>query len=221
MYKTTGIGSLPFTSVEDAVRFSLQFDIPFLPELPKLQTSDKFMKIYFNVSPHICFGPFMKAVGDRQFKWQLPGPYTHSKYSGMPLGLSINLFKTKFNMLSKLLPHDNFNFFIDEPAIDESFELNGEYKIFLEWLKNNTSKVGIHCCNKFKPELFTGLVDILSVDGGIIKESPVPLCLGVVDAVSGERLCEPTEITILISHNCGLLGSTDINNSLKQLKELA
>jgi len=34
MITTTGIGSLPFDSIEKAIDYSLQFDIPFYPQLP-------------------------------------------------------------------------------------------------------------------------------------------------------------------------------------------
>ncbi len=63
----TGIGSLPHTSIQEAIDFSLKFDIPFLPELTKLEDSKKVK----NIDELLCFSSFIKQVGDsKKFKTQ-------------------------------------------------------------------------------------------------------------------------------------------------------
>lgn len=54
----TGIGSLPFEDIEEAIRFSLKFDIPFLPELTKLEDSTKISSI----NNFLCFSSFIERV---------------------------------------------------------------------------------------------------------------------------------------------------------------
>lgn len=57
---TTGIGSLPFESIEDAINYSLKFDIPFLPELTKLEDSTKIT----NIRDFLCFSKFIEKTKD-------------------------------------------------------------------------------------------------------------------------------------------------------------
>ncbi|CBW25234.1 hypothetical protein BMS_0309 [Halobacteriovorax marinus SJ] len=54
----TGIGSLPHTDIESAVNFSLKFDIPFLPELTKIESS---LKIH-TIEDFKCFDFFIQKV---------------------------------------------------------------------------------------------------------------------------------------------------------------
>lgn len=55
---TTGIGSLPHDDIAEAIRFSKKFDIPFLPELTKLQDSLSVKSI----EDFICFKEFIKST---------------------------------------------------------------------------------------------------------------------------------------------------------------
>ncbi|GEM_PF-4113163 len=63
----TGVGSLPFESIEEAIKYSLRFDIPFLPELTKLEDSTKIS----DISEFLCYSKFIKEVeGRTPFKTQ-------------------------------------------------------------------------------------------------------------------------------------------------------
>ena len=63
----TGIGSLPHTSVESAVDHSLKYDIPFLPELTKLENAIEIKSI----KDLLCFDTFMSSLHvDQLFKTQ-------------------------------------------------------------------------------------------------------------------------------------------------------
>jgi hypothetical protein len=221
MIKTTGIGSLPFENVSEAIKFSMQFDIPFLPELPNLQKPESMLKLLFNISPHICLEPFLEAASDTEFKIQLPGPYTYSKCLDMPLGLTINLFKTKFNLLLEKIQGKSFVFFIDEPSIDKDFKLSHEYATFLSEIHRQVPALGVHSCNTFDPDELFSYIDIASIDCSlVIKSEKVNLCAGVVDSVTNEPLvAELPPKTLIITHNCGLLGNDDIDNAYQSLEK--
>src|SRR5512135_2240238 len=68
-FSTTGIGSLPHRSAEDACRLILDtFDIPFWPQLP--QTSFREFMV-----PQYCEGmPFVKIDPEKQTVWVERGP---------------------------------------------------------------------------------------------------------------------------------------------------
>ncbi len=221
MYKTTGIGSLPFTTTKEAIEFSLGFDLPFLPELPKLQQSESMLKMLFNVSPHICFDSFLNEVGEREFKVQLPGPYTYAKHLNMPVDLTMTLFKTKLSLTLGKLTGKKFIFFIDEPAIDEKFNLDVKYINFLNFVKGKVPKLGIHSCNSLNPDIFKDHIDIISVDAKLVSgDFKIDICAGVLDSIDNSVIANSLgKSTKYISHNCGLVNSTEINLGLEKLKK--
>ena len=94
---TTGIGSLPHLDIEDAIKYALKFDIPFLPELINIdgtiQNSDK----------NSCLSLFLEKTQDRVRKIQYPSPEIKS---------------------SNLTNYPNTLLFIDAPFIKDSHLLS-------------------------------------------------------------------------------------------------
>ena len=73
--RTTQIGSLPYDNVNDAISFSMEHDIPFLPELPAL--GDAMLDYIQHPGRLSCVEAFWEATRDtRCVKVQSVGPVT-------------------------------------------------------------------------------------------------------------------------------------------------
>jgi hypothetical protein len=73
--QTTQIGSLPYDDVEDAISFSMEHDIPFLPELPAL--GDAMLSYAQHPGRLSCLEAFWEATtGAPLVKVQSVGPVT-------------------------------------------------------------------------------------------------------------------------------------------------
>jgi hypothetical protein len=69
----TQIGSLPYDNIRDAIEYSLEHDIPFLPELPK--RGDLMMEYIKNPGQLSCLADFRSAIkGQDTVKIQAIGP---------------------------------------------------------------------------------------------------------------------------------------------------
>jgi hypothetical protein len=91
---TTGVGSLPHENISDAIDFSLKHDIPFLPELTKL---DGFMN---ESKKNSCLDEFIKnTTSSNVRKIQFPSPLINSN--------------TKIQSLENTIT------FIDSPIIED------------------------------------------------------------------------------------------------------
>ena len=164
MIPITGIGSLPYTSVECAIGFSLRHSIPFLPELPGLGDSmvgddDGILR-----SP-VCLSKFKENSFPR-VKMQSVGPVTLFRTDRYD-SFDDAIFATYEHVKSLLdgLCADEVILFLDEPGLDMlPFELDYELawsSVFDEF--DVTS--GIHTCGNTDWErLVKSGVKIISLD---------------------------------------------------------
>jgi len=124
----TGIGSLPFEDIKEAIDYSLQHDIPFIPQLPSIEGSmiqqikeEKYTALEHWGREHECY------------KIQLVGPQTS---------------KVKFEQIIsyaqklKVQLHQTPILFIDEPVLNT---IDKEYIDFYDKLSKEF-KIGLHCC---------------------------------------------------------------------------
>lgn len=139
---TTGIGSLPFEDISRAIDFSLKFDIPFLPELPKL---DGDFISSFKENNNSCLEKFKERTESLPLvKYQIPSP-------------ELVQIESYGKVKSPL--------FIDAPTIKD-------YKVLKNFISSIENSVGIHCCGNFDlTEILKLKINFFSFDARLV-ESP-------------------------------------------------
>jgi hypothetical protein len=155
----TGVGTLPFTDPKEAVDHVMKYDIPFLPELTKLDESmEKYLKGtgIMSSAEHFAQHSFEMA------KMQCVGPVT-----AMNFGLSED--EATLNIIGHISRHLNYInakkiiLFLDEPVLGHSglpFERMWE-NIFEEFDVIR----GIHTCgNMMWDKLFNAQIEIINFD---------------------------------------------------------
>ncbi len=153
---TTGIGSLPYKDIKEAVDFSFKFDIPFLPQLPNLGSQELMINQTKDIGNIACWELFLKELDKRKTKkckLQVAGPITLKSTEGILRNVNI-MVKEVFKRCEKMI------LFIDEPyycgekekAIIINQMISEFHFPFLE--------IGVHSCNRidFKN------IDVLQVD---------------------------------------------------------
>ncbi len=124
----TGIGSLPFDNIKEAINYSLKHDIPFIPQLPLLEGNmiDQIKKSHY----------LSIKEWDREnecYKIQLVGPHS----SKVPPQEIID-----YSLMLKEKLHQSPILFIDEPFLPnlDATDLDFYNELAKEF------KLGIHCC---------------------------------------------------------------------------
>lgn len=155
--KTTGIGSLPFMSIHEAVEWSLKHDLSFLPELPKLSDQELMLSFFEQINQ----GCFLKRLAQDQFrqrlikeskkelKLQVPGPLTCSFY----LKQSTNYSHFKNYLTSFIEEFQSFKTIylqVDEPQTLENTD--EEWKAYQDFwinfsLEFSHVQIGVHSCH--------------------------------------------------------------------------
>ncbi|OUR98893.1 hypothetical protein A9Q84_05630 [Halobacteriovorax marinus] len=137
---TTGIGSLPFTNIDQAIEFSMKFDIPFLPELPKLDGD--FITSY-TLGSSSCLEEFRNITKELpRVKYQIPSP--------------------EFTQITPI-SQSNSLLFIDAPTIKD-------YSILENFIVSSKNEIGIHCCGTFDLEKIVKLnIKFFSFDARLIE----------------------------------------------------
>lgn len=155
----TQIGSLPYTEVREAIDYSLQHDIPFLPELPK--RGDAMLEYIKNPGRLSCLEEFKKHRY-QTVKIQCIGPSTliqsgHSKDEAV---------KRAYEHISAILDGleaEEIILFLDEPALGYS---GVNFKELWEIIFSNFRVIsGVHICGNMDwDEVFSSGVEIISFD---------------------------------------------------------
>lgn len=191
--KTTHIGSLPFTKIEDAINFNKDFDLPVISTLPNIDPNEFMIeqialgianskiedfKIIINELDFIkdfeinflILDKFIKEFKNKDIKWQLIGPITLIRSFKDPL--SEFQIKKILNWYQSLINNfynkhkekfSNMIFILDEPLFDTKFK--GELLYILKKIKKTNGEIGIHCCSKLEiNELKELKLDYLSID---------------------------------------------------------
>jgi hypothetical protein len=158
----TQIGSLPYEDVDQAVEYSLQHDIPFLPELPKL--GDSMLDYIKNPGNMSCLETFKKKTQDCDtVKVQCVGPATLI-LSGYSEDDAIARACQHIEVLLDGLKTPNVILFLDEPALGQAgFDYKQLWSALFESFNATTS--GVHVCGNMNwDEMFNSDIDIISFD---------------------------------------------------------
>jgi methionine synthase II (cobalamin-independent) len=178
---TTHVGSLPFTSINEAIEFTFKFDIPVLFTLPMLNPKE-FMhlelidklkvgeftddKIVFNNlinTDHTItsnyekeFFEHLEVLSVKRFKFQQTGPITLYELSDKSVDLEkiIESILPKFlELLERLSKRGNLIFIIDEPMLYLHFDkhIASLNKLLRDLNTIKGIDVGIHTCSKLTP----------------------------------------------------------------------
>lgn len=147
MNKTTGIGSLPFTNLEKAIDFSLNLDLPFVPELTKM--GDSLLKRDSSILLQMAERCIAKKL-----KNQIIGPATFQKLSGQNFYEYTKYFKKNLELNRDIKEKYQLEFFlqIDEPILLSSSEDKIFYRDLLLAIKDENIFPILHSCQKFESD---------------------------------------------------------------------
>ena len=156
----TQIGSLPYKDVKRAVEYSLEHDIPFLPELP--QMGDGIMEYIKNPGQLSCLEEFKKNTFEIA-KIQCVGPVTLVTSGYQPAEAIDKIYNHILHLLTGLKA-EKVILFLDEPALGQAgFDFE---ELWEPLLKSFNTIGGVHCCGNMDwDRLFkSDLIDIISFD---------------------------------------------------------
>ena len=157
----TQVGSLPYDDVEKAVAYSLRYDIPFLPELPKL--GDAMMEYIKNPGRLSCLETFKrKTKGRETVKVQCVGPATLI-LAGYSEDEAISRTCQHIEAVLDGLSAGSVILFLDEPALGQAgFDF---HRLWAPLFESFDVTPGVHVCGNMNwDELFNSQVKIISFD---------------------------------------------------------
>lgn len=159
---TTQIGSLPFTDVDAAVSYSLQHDIPFLPELTAL--GDGMTEYIKNPGKLSCLEAF-KEHAFKTVKVQCIGPATliQSKYDEDD---AIMRVYAHVEALLDGLQAEEIILFLDEPSLGYvGFDF---VRLWEPIFDSFPVTRGVHTCGNMQwDQMFAAPIDIISFDASM------------------------------------------------------
>ena len=216
--RTTGIGSLPFQTIEEAFEYSFSHDLPFFPQLLHIHGNMIQQLKNCNFKHLDRFIDLAKEKKISEIKIQIAGPNTSRQ--------DFKTYKETISYLSNLIRELNPIFFLDEPILEAKEPLIP----IIGLLKENEFKVGIHCCNQISEKMVDMVsninIDIFSYDS-ILNPSiennfnNIELALGCVSTQTSEKSRVSKENVSLISATCGLaLSKRDPSIILSDLNSL-
>ncbi len=136
---TTGIGSLPFTSVDEALACSLAHDVPFMPELPSLDPREFLRSAHEERPDTALVRRFLTALpAGSACKVQLVGPATLGEGS-------LDTCLRRAHAMLHLLEGREVLFTLDEPSLRAP---SGDHVLLLEELQRAGVRTGLHCCGR-------------------------------------------------------------------------
>lgn len=155
----TQIGSLPYDNTEEAVKYSLKHDIPFLPELPKI--GDAIMSYVKNPGKLSCLELFKKHQFET-VKVQCVGPATLIG-NGYEQDEAIEIILQHVTVILDGLNAGEIILFLDEPALGQAgFDFKELWTPIFEIFPVIS---GVHCCGNMDwDRLFEARIEIVSFD---------------------------------------------------------
>jgi methionine synthase II (cobalamin-independent) len=211
--KTTGIGSVPFDNIIDAMSFVKKCTIPYLPELKQENMLTLLENpLYFEQENWQTF--VREAQNFNLVKVQLPGPLTY-KFIKKELIYYTRKLQHAFERIKNDLKNIPFMLIIDEPCLLKT----NERSILTETLNLlNYSEIGIHCCDHFKIADVNNLpIKFLSLDVSLFSDQDLidlhrkfSLIIGA-NKISLPRIYALDLPNILISPPCGLKNITQVD----------
>ena len=215
---TTGIGSLPHLQVGEAIALSMQQDVPYLPELPKLGAGELMLPSALRAGGSSFEQAFFDATRARaptMAKAQLAGPATVARFAHVH---AVDHLAAKAARLARSLRERGVTplIFLDEPGLSmEALPL-----IALETVRRSAHDagaiVGLHCCAQTRWSEVLGLgFDVISLDARLsldalledraawlrFVEAGGTLCLGIIPTSPGaqyrvDELCDSVEASL-------------------------
>jgi hypothetical protein len=208
--RTTGVGSVPFDNISQAMTFVKECTIPYLPELKQesmLTLLDN--PLYFDQEN---WKTFVKEVQSFDLvKVQITGPVTYQYLKKDFANYEEKLVKA-FSRIKNDLKNIPFILILDEPCLTKSNDQT-KLKTALELL--NYQEIGIHCCDHFKISDVKSLpIKYLSLDVSLFTDEKLfelhkqfTLIVGV-NVELWPRICALPISNFLVSPPCGLKNLT-------------
>jgi len=158
--RITQIGSLPLANVKEAVRYSLEHDIPFLPELPLL--GDAMLSYIRRPGSLSCLAEFKKHTFET-VKVQAIGPATLILSGYDPDEALLRIYRHVEAILEGLRAQEII-LFLDEPALGQA---GFDFAPMWEAIFSDFPAVrGVHVCGNMQWDLLlrSDAIDIISFD---------------------------------------------------------
>jgi hypothetical protein len=204
--------------VDEALALSMQQDVPYLPELPKLGAAELMLPSALRAGASPCEQAFLEAVrvrAPRVAKAQLAGPVTVARFAQVQ---AVEHLAAKAARLATSLraQHVTPMIFLDEPGLG----MEGLPVATLETVRRAAHHagaiVGLHCCGQTRWSELLGLgFDVVSLDVRLsldallddraawlrFLEAGGTLCLGIIPTAPGARyqvdeLCDSVEASL-------------------------
>jgi len=216
--RTTGVGSLPYSNIDEAIEYSLQHDLPFFPQLLCIHGNMIEQVVNNNFKFISLFIDRAKAREFTSIKVQIAGPNT-TKASYENYIKVVNYLHDKTKELNPIL-------FLDEPIL-EDFDTLAKV---LNYIREQGIETGIHCCNTLNAKQIENInklkLNYFSYDSILNPNleknfNDTTLVLGCVSTT--DQVSKPIKIkeSSLISANCGLaLSKRDPKTILLELNDL-
>ena len=214
--ETTGIGSLPHTSVEAALVYSFAHDIPFLPQLPTGAPEELMLALatHPSIEPRErAWHPFLEALARTRpavAKLQLAGPVTLARYLRFD-DLKLLGAKARFQIHAVARLGITPMLFLDEPGLGEG--LLEPLGALLDELKAAGAVTGVHCCGQASWARLLALpsLDIVSFDVPLSWAALMPVAEAFIErggtlALGLDDAFEPPVAlgSVLHTASCGL-----------------
>ena len=216
--ETTGIGTVPHSSIEAALTYSFEHDLPFLPQLPgELMLGAP--------GAERAWPAFLEAVATRRppvAKVQIVGPVTMSKHASAAVDLIAKALRS-CEALARIGVQPMI--FVDEPSLgDGPFD---QLEAMLTTLKSAGAITGVHCCGttSWPRVLAIPALDVLSFDAALSLDEVMPHSArfaqrgGTLAFGIDHRRALPAFPSVLLTASCGLAGRT-IARAAHQLEVL-
>lgn len=172
IYPTCGIGSLPYLLAKEAVNYSWQFDLPYLPQLPTIAVSNQWNENLLEQSirglsmqrqgmppglEFYCWQEMLTrlpALDKPLLKMQFAGAYCLDVYGKEPFAQEelINLLANRLLTYLQFFEAMGISLLIvlDEPHIDNAPHFATLYsKLFRKLPERWHRHIGLHCCGQF------------------------------------------------------------------------
>jgi methionine synthase II (cobalamin-independent) len=203
--QTTGIGSVPFEDMDEAIAHSLKYTVPFLPEL---KSSENFLAraqallAKMRLPPELV--PWLDALEKSEkhpahLKVQLAGPVTYRKHcEAEGIALSANWLKDHVAaslVLSKAVSARSAAevvFFWDEPTLSNK-TADADWRTLkdaMEIAVHSKLPISLHACGKLPlPKILALDPKYLSLDFGLLPSAHAAVSSDVVNFIKrGGRL---------------------------------
>ncbi|MFZ5444075.1 MAG: hypothetical protein ACOZQL_29000 [Myxococcota bacterium] len=209
--RTTGIGSLPFTEPAEALAYSLAHDLPFLPELPKLDPAEFMIPAALagvatgRPELHVLERFLAGVPSPRLLKLQLAGPTTLAAFSReLPRDAIAPwlVLRVRAMIAAAQARGHEVLFVLDEPALvaHPPFALD----VVTRAIREAGARVGLHCCGETDWHALLPLgLDALSFDARLSLDSVLRAGFSG-QLIAGVDVPTPLPAGVWVSTPCGL-----------------